>query len=270
MTVRRRPILPADERYKGAIEALRVALGNGTAFDFAKTWALDECRKAERYDWSVNNRFEKTWAGASAAARKLADHLEQGGDFGTIKRISEAEKDIGMRLRFKSKEPDGPVNAAKTPARAEMEQRKVTAAMFPRLLRALSKQPVPPRRPPLFRRRTRFVYDEGMQFIYGPLIFGGTEERTKRPSRTTTLAIALTHGFRVISEAVDDSMPTAVEPLMRFKRQGGKPCYAAAEEFANATFQDDKKTSLDAITKYLSRNGSGLRFWGFSTGPANP
>jgi hypothetical protein len=177
-----------------------------------------------------------------------------------------------MRLRFKSKEPDDPVNAAKTPARAEMEQRKVTAAMFPRLLRALSKQPVPPRRPPPRRPRgrTRFVYRERTQFIYGPLIFGGTEERTKRPLRTTTLAVALTHGFRVISEAVDDSMPTAVERFMHFKRKGGKPCYAAAGEFANATFQDDKKTSVDAITKYLSRNGSGLRFRGFPTGQVNP
>jgi hypothetical protein len=267
MTVRRRPIVPANERYKDAIDKLQFVVGKGADFDFAKKWALDECGKAERYDWSVNNRFEETWDSASAAASKLADHLEEGSDFGIIKRISEAEKDIGAMLSFKSKEPDDPVNASKTSARAEMEQRKVTAAMFPRLLRALSKQPAPLRRPRL-RGKTRFTYHGGTRFIYGPLIFGGTKERTKRPSRTTTLAVALTHGFRVISEAVDE--PTAVEPYMRFKREGGKPCYAAAREFANATFPDDKKTSVAAITKYLSRNASGLRFRGFPTGPDNP
>ena len=249
----RRTILPADERYKDAIDALHEALGDGVAFAHAQAWAIEQCGKAEHYDWSVSNRFAETWEGASAAARKLAEHLELGGEFGIAARISQAEKQIGMKLRFDSKEPndasaDGKV--PKTPGRAKIERYRTMAAAFPELLLALSEQPVPP------QQRERL--------LCGPLMFSA-RKRTRRPSRPEALAIALTHGFRVISAAVDDSMPTAVEPFMRFKRKGGKPCYAAAGEFANATFQDDKKTSVEAITKYLSRNGSGLRFWGFPT-----
>jgi hypothetical protein len=232
----------AAERYAEAIKELRKVLGDSAAFAFAAPWALVECRKAKRHDWSVNNQFIKTWAGASAAARKLADHLTAS-DL-AIGRVGQAARQIGVTLRFESKELDAVIKAAKTPRRAENERAKATAAMFPKLLRALSEQPVP---------RPRRTFDGGTRFYYGPFMFAANQRR-KPPYRATTLALALAYGFRAISECAEDQRPFE-DLFMSFRPNRGNPCYAAAVEFANATFDNDKKqTNVSAVQQYLNHN----------------
>jgi hypothetical protein len=68
----RRPMLQADdERYSAAIEELSRALGAGGAFQAARLWALDQCRKAQQMSWPTSSMgkkgLAKTWNSASAA-----------------------------------------------------------------------------------------------------------------------------------------------------------------------------------------------------------
>jgi hypothetical protein len=260
----RRPVRPADTRYSEAIDELRKALGDGEAFDAAQTWAIEQCRKSEEHDWLARNRFkeqfEEKWKSASTAARKLAEHLEAGGLFGA-QRISQAEKQIGMKLRFDSGEPND-ATANDTPGRVENERHRIIEAAFPKLLRALSRQPVP--------RQNRGLTIRG-QHIHGPRYFCGplmitARKRMRGPTKTEALALALSHGFRKINECVEDEYPIEVARFDRIRMEGGKPCYHAAALFANITFSHDAPTSEEAIVSYLKRNRSGLMFWGFDEG----
>ena len=260
-----RTILPADERYKDAMDALHEALGDGVAFAHAQAWAIEQCGKAEHYDWSVSNRFkeefEEKWDSASRAALRLAEHLESGGLFGT-QRIIQAEEKIGLKLKFDSGEPND-ASADGTPRRVEHERHLTLETAFPKLLRALSRQPAPRRKAAAATEAGRFQYAGRKRYFCGPLMIT-VRERTRRPSRTQALALALSYGFRKINECVEDGYP--IEVVGRYygiRMEGGKPCYEAAALFANLTFSDEKPTSEDAITKYLKRNRGSVMYWGF-------
>jgi hypothetical protein len=252
----RQPILPADKDYKEAIDELRKALGDGKVFTAASGWAIEQCRKAEQHDWSVSNRFVETWVSASESARKLAEHLESGGLFGA-QRISQAEKQIGMKLRFDSAEPND-ASANDTPWRVENERHRTLETAFPKLLRALSQQSLPPpeRGLTIGGRHVR-----GPRYFYGPLMITA-QQRKRRPTKTLALALALSHGFRKINECVVHEHPIEVG-FDLIRKEGGRPCHEAAVLFANATFVHEKPTSGDAITEYLKRNRGGLMYWGF-------
>ena len=227
----RRPMLQGnDERYSAAIEELRRDLGRGKAFQAARLWALDLCRKAQQMSWPTRSvkkeRLERTWDSASAHASKLADHLEIDGFYGSG-RVLLAEEQSGIRLKSDVKVP---LNIA-----------------FAKILRALAQQGLGR------RRRETWVR-------YGPLSvkFAATD-RINAPSRSTALATALVHGFRVITESVQENRPIVLYRCA-LKVRGGEPCYAAAAYFASAAL--DKVTTEDTVQKWMQRHRGRIQYNG--------
>jgi len=231
----RRPMLQADdERYSAAIEELSRALGPGRAFQAARLWGLDQCRKAQQMSWPTRSeekkRLAKTWNSASAAARKLAVHLEIDGFYGAG-RVLLAEEQSGIRLKSDVRVP---LNIA-----------------FAKLLRALAQQGLGRRRGETWVR-------------YGPLLvkFAATD-RINAPSRSTALATALVHGFRVITESVQENRPIVLD-RSALKVRGGEPCYAAAAYFASAAL--DEATTEDTVQKWMQRHRGRIQYDGLQKG----
>jgi hypothetical protein len=228
----RRPMLQAnDERYSAAIEELGRALGTGRAFQSAQLWALDQCRKAQQMSWPTRSlkkkRLAKTWNSASAAARKLADHLEIDGLYG-VKRVLSAEEQSGIRLKSDVRVP---LNVA-----------------FAKLLRALAEQRLGPRKNEIWIR-------------FGPLLIKfATADRIGAPSRSTALATALVHGFRVITESIQENRENVLYRSVVLKIRGGEPCYAAAAYFASAAL--DEATTEDTVQKWMLRHRGRIRYAG--------
>jgi hypothetical protein len=226
----RRPMLHADdERYSAAIEELGRDLGPGEAFEVAQLWALDQCRKAQQMSWPTRSeevkRLAKTWNSASAAALKLAHHLEIDGFYGS-ERVRWAEEKSGIRLKS-----DLPRNIA-----------------FAKLLRALEQLG--------FSRRRKETWVR-----YGPILvkFAATD-RIAAPSKSIALATALVHGFRVITESVQEIRPIEFY-RSALKVRGGKPCYEAAAYFASAAFAE--ATTEDTVQKWMQRHRGRIQYYGF-------
>ncbi|MFZ2079402.1 MAG: hypothetical protein WAV38_22685 [Xanthobacteraceae bacterium] len=225
MTVTRRPVLPGDERYKDAFDALREALGNGKAFEEAKAWAIQLCLSAEQLDWwdgpglSDNKRYQRAWDSAAAAANKLAARLEKSEIDEAFMRILMAERDSGVQV---------------------ISDNETCDVAFAKILRALAKQP------------NRIYFGRSKGFGYGPLILEsgkGITGRNTLPSKSKSLAVAMTYGFRRITGGVESNggFTGRFDMLV-----GGKPCYRAAMLFANATFKPHVKEA--DIDKWLDRH----------------
>ena len=77
----RRPMLQADdERYSAAIEELSRALGPGRAFQAARLWGLDQCRKAQQLSWPTSSVEKK--ATCKDLEQCLGRCTQTGGPFG--------------------------------------------------------------------------------------------------------------------------------------------------------------------------------------------
>ena len=123
---------------------------------------------------------------------------------------------------------------------------------FAKLLRALAQQRLGRRRSETWVR-------------YGPLLvkFAATD-RINAPSRSTALATALVHGFRVITkESVKENRPIVLD-RSALKVRGGEPCYSAAAYFASAAL--DEATTEDTVQKWMQRHRGRIRYDGLQKG----
>ena len=122
---------------------------------------------------------------------------------------------------------------------------------FAKLLRALAQQGLGRRRGETWVR-------------YGPLLvkFAATD-RINAPSRSTALATALVHGFRVITESVQENRPIVLD-RSALKVRGGEPCYAAAAYFASAAL--DEATTEDTVQKWMQRHRGRIQYDGLQKG----
>jgi len=215
----------ADERYKKAIDALRVAIGNGKVFEEAKAWAINLCDSAERLDWwdgpgrSAKKHYQRGWDSAAADANKLAVRLETSERNEAFIRILMALRESGVQLISDDETPDETPDVA-----------------FTKILRALAKQP------------SRIYFGSNNWFSYGPLTFE-SGKRITLPSKSMSLAVAMTYGFRRITGGVESNGGfTGRFDMLK----GGKPCYGVAKLFANATFKPCVQEA--AIVQWLKRH----------------
>lgn len=248
----RRPILPADERYKDAIKALRKAFGPRQGFEEAKAWALRVCNEVEHtkawhdpHEISQQERLRlRGWTSTARAAKTVARHLEINPVEG-VARVNEAARRAGVKLISDNKEAT--------------DEECFTAGLdaFAKMLRELAKQPSS-----LHQRSG----SSGQHFGHGPLLVIPPGKRFSLPSRAMSLAFALIYGFRKATGAIEcKPNPITPEPSSRSRGfeishsiyhrfdllSGGRPCYAAARLFVNTTF--NTTLSKDAIIKSLDR-----------------
>jgi hypothetical protein len=228
----RRPVVPADERYKDAIDALRKAFGRRQGFEEAKAWALWLCNEVEHTDQWQNDPHEmsqqdrlylRTWTSAANAAKTLAQHLEISGADEGAARVDEAARLAGVKLVSDNKEA---IDVA-----------------FTKILRELAKQP------------SSLHGKNGGPYVHGPLLVF-TDKRLSLPSRPMSLAFALIYGFRKATGAIARE-PKPGSYLTNWPRfdllSGGKACYGAVRLFVNTTFN----TTLDMNYGALQRREAG-------------
>jgi hypothetical protein len=243
----RRPVPPADERYKDAIDALRKAFGRRQGFEEAKAWALRVCNEVEHTEaWHSQHeisqqerlRLRGRTSAANAAvrlARDLGINPVEG-----LARVNEAARRAGVKLISDNKEGlTAPLDA------------------FTKMLREIAKQG---------------SASSGQHFGHGPLLVIPPGKRFSLPSKPMSLAFALIYGFRKATGAIERKPgPITPEPSSRSRGfyleisgtdegiiyhrfdllSGGKPCYAAARLFVNTSF--NTTLSKDAIIKSLDR-----------------
>jgi hypothetical protein len=249
----RRPILPADERYKDAIDALRKAFGRRQGFEEAKAWALRVCNEVEHAKaWQDQHQISQQErlrlrgrTSAAKAAVRLARDLEINPVEG-VARVNEAARRAGVKLIADNKEA--------------IDEECFTAGLdaFTKMLREIAKQP---------SRLHQRSGSSGQHFLLRPLLVIPPDKRFSLPSKPMSLAFALIYGFRKATGAIERKpnrsfgfpgsfgfyLDSDGSIYHRFDiLSGGRPCYGAVKLFVNTTF--NTTLTKDAIIKSLNRH----------------
>jgi hypothetical protein len=185
---RTRRLSKHESVYGDAIDELGNQLRNDQAFEAAKDWAIDFCKKVQQKDRPRRRQripVGYTWDGGSSAAHKLATYLEHSADDIVTGRLFAAAKKSGVAL-----EPDPPVRWGLATA----------AEALRKFLRELSEQEESHLQQRCQTLPSRYVPDEMTWYVRSPLAVGFCpNQNIVMPHRPLALAVGLTHGFRVIT-----------------------------------------------------------------------